>query len=360
MAKKVLILLGTKKGAFVLESDVERRSWHLRGPYCETWPMSHVIADPETGIIYGGGGNEWFGPAVWKSGDLGASWTHSSEGLAYAAGEQPIKTVWSLAPNRGRLYAGVEPAGLFVSDDAGKSWEHVAGLRDHPSRPDWQPGGGGLILHSIVLHPEDERQIWVGISTGGVFHTADGGATWEARNKGTRADFLPEGQKYPDHGQCVHCVVMAAGMPDRLYQQNHCGMYRSDDGGRRWDSIEAGLPSSFGFPAAAHPRDPDTLFLVPLNGDIAGRFMPDARVAVWRTTDGGKTWEALRQGLPQENAFFGVLRQALATDVLEPAGVYFGTGSGELYASADEGDNWTCIAQHLPSISSVETLVVEA
>jgi photosystem II stability/assembly factor-like uncharacterized protein len=360
MAKKVLILLGTKKGAFVLESDVERRSWHLRGPYCETWPMSHVIADPETGIIYGGGGNEWFGPAVWKSGDLGASWTHSSEGLAYAAGEQPIKTVWSLAPDRGRLYAGVEPAGLFVSDDAGKSWEHVAGLRDHPSRPDWQPGGGGLILHSIVLHPEDERQIWVGISTGGVFHTADGGATWEARNKGTRADFLPEGQKYPDHGQCVHCVVMASGMPDRLYQQNHCGMYRSDDGGRRWDSIEAGLPSSFGFPAAAHPRDPDTLFLVPLNGDIAGRFMPDARVAVWRTTDGGKTWEALRQGLPQENAFFGVLRQALATDVLEPAGVYFGTGSGELYASADEGENWTCIAQHLPSISSVETLVIEA
>ncbi len=359
MAKKVLILLGTKKGAFVLESDVERRSWHLRGPYCETWPMSHVIADPETGIIYGGGGNEWFGPAVWKSGDLGASWTHSSEGLAYAAGEQPIKTVWSLAPDRGRLYAGVEPAGLFVSDDAGKSWEHVAGLRDHPSRPDWQPGGGGLILHSIVLHPEDKRQIWVGISTGGVFHTADGGATWEARNKGTRADFLPEGQKYPDHGQCVHCVVMAPGMPDRLYQQNHCGMYRSDDGGRRWDSIEVGLPSSFGFPAAAHPRDPDTLFLVPLNGDIAGRFMPDARVAVWRTTDGGKTWEALRQGLPQENAFFGVLRQAMATDAMEPAGVYFGTGGGALFASADEGDSWRPIAQHLPAISSVETLVVD-
>ena len=360
MAKRVLVLLGTKKGAFILESDLERRSWSLRGPYCETWPMNHVIADPETGTIYGGGGNEWFGPAIWKSRDLGATWTHSSQGLAYEAGEQPIKTVWSLAPGRGRLYAGVEPAGLFVSDDAGQSWRHVAGLRDHPSRPDWQPGGGGLILHSLVLHPEDEKQIWVGISAGGVFHTADGGETWEARNRGTRADFLPEGQNYPDHGQCVHCLVMAPGMPNRFYQQNHCGMYRSDDGGRHWESIEAGLPSSFGFPAAVHPRDPDTLYLVPLNGDIAGRYVPDAKAAVWRTRDGGRTWGDQRQGLPQENAFFGVLRQALATDSVEPAGVYFGTGSGTLYASADEGNNWTCIAQHLPSISSVETLVVEA
>jgi hypothetical protein len=233
-------------------------------------------------------------------------------------------------------------------------------LRDHPSRPEWQPGGGGLMLHSLVLHPEDEAQIWVAISAGGVFHTADGGETWEARNRGTRADFLPEGQTYPDHGQCVHCLVMAPGMPNRLYQQNHCGMYRSDDGGRRWESIEAGLPSSFGFPAAVHPRDPDTLYLVPLNGDMAGRFVPDAKAAVWRTRDGGQTWADQRRGLPQENAFFGVLRQALTTDRLDPAGVYFGTGSGTLYASVDEGDSWTCLAQHLPSISSVETLVIDA
>jgi photosystem II stability/assembly factor-like uncharacterized protein len=360
MASKVLILLGTKKGAFILESDALRRSWQLRGPFCETWPLNHVIADPATGTICGGGGNEWFGPAVWKSEDLGATWTHSSEGLAYPEGEEPIKSTWSLAPAGDHLYAGVEPAGLFRSDDAGQTWRHVAGLRDHPTRPEWQPGGAGLILHSLVPHLSDERQIWVGISSAGVFHTADGGATWEPRNRGTRSDFLPEGQRYPEFGQCVHCLVRAAGAPDRLYQQNHCGMYRSDDGGRSWQSIEAGLPSTFGFPAAVHPRDPATLYLVPLNGDIAGRYVPDARAAVWRTRDGGDSWQDLREGLPQQNVFFGVLRQAMATDRLEPAGVYFGTNSGGLYASADEGESWRCIAQHLPLITSVETLVVEA
>ena len=190
-------------------------------------------------------------------------------GLAYAAGEQPIKSVWSLAPGGGHLYAGVEPAGLFASEDGGQSWRHVTGLRDHPSRPEWQPGGGGLILHSIVPHPQDSRQIWVAISTAGVFHSADGGASWEPRNRGTRSDYLPEGQRYPEFGQCVHCLVIASGMPERLYQQNHCGMYRSDDGGRNWLSIERGLPSSFGFPAAVHPRNPAELYLLPLNGDTA-------------------------------------------------------------------------------------------
>jgi photosystem II stability/assembly factor-like uncharacterized protein len=359
MANKVLILLGTRKGVFIIESDAERRSWQLRGPYCDTWPLNHVVADAATGAIYAGGGNAWFGPAVWRSADLGTTWTHSRAGLAYDAGEQPIKSVWSIAPGRGRLYAGVEPAGLFYSDDAAQSWAHVAGLRQHPSQPDWQPGGGGLILHSLVLHPQDEMQIWVGISAAGVFHTANGGATWEARNRGTRADFLPEGQNYPDHGQCVHCLVMPNGVSNRLYQQNHCGMYRSDDGGQRWESIEAGLPSTFGFPAAVHPRDAETLYLIPLNGDTVGRFMPEAKAAVWRTTDGGKTWRGQRNGLPQGNAFFGVLRQALATDRLEPAGVYFGTTSGALYASPDEGNSWACIAHHLPTISSVETLVID-
>ncbi|MGF1609921.1 MAG: WD40/YVTN/BNR-like repeat-containing protein [Kiloniellales bacterium] len=361
MAKKqrVFILIGSKKGAFILESDALRRSWALRGPFCEAWPLSHVIGDPESGTIYAGGGNEWFGPAVWKSDDLGATWSHSSEGLAYAEGEDPIKSVWSLAPRNGSLFAGVEPAGLFQSQDAGQSWSHVKGLRDHPTRPNWNPGGAGLILHSLVPHPADERKIWVGISAAGVFYTGDGGATWEPRNRGTRADFLPEDQKYPEFGQCVHSLVMAPGLSDHLYQQNHCGMYRSEDGGKKWESIEAGLPSSFGFPVAVHPRDPKTLYLLPLNGDIAGRYVPDAKAAVWRSRDGGDHWEDLREGLPQRNVYFNVLRQAMATDRLEPAGVYFGTNSGALFASTDEGDRWECIAQYLPMITSVETLVVE-
>lgn len=360
MAKKVLVLLGTKKGAFILESDARRRSWELRGPFCETWPLNHVIGDPSNGVIYAAGGNEWFGPAVWKSTDLGKTWTHSSEGLSYGEGQDPIKAAWSLARGQGNtLFAGVEPAGLFRSDDGGQSWTHVAGLREHPSRPQWQPGGGGLILHSIVPHPNDENQIWVAISTAGVFYSADAGESWAPRNRGTRADYMPDDQKYPELGQCVHCIVMAPGTSERLYQQNHCGMYRSDDGGRNWVSIENGLPSSFGFSAAAHPRDPDTLYLVPLNGDIAGRFMPDAKAAVWRTRDGGATWQDLREGLPQRNAFLGVLRQALATDTLDPAGVYFGTSSGAVFASADEGESWNCIALHLPTITSVETLVVD-
>lgn len=359
MSKRVLILIGTKKGLFIAESDGNREKWSLKGPLCEMWPINHAIGDPQSGTIYAGGGNSWFGPAVWKSTDLGDSWTHSSEGLAYEEGLEPVETVWSLATHDGGLHVGVQPAGLFHSSDGGQSFSHIEGLQKHPTREDWQAGGAGLILHSLVPHPQDAKRIWIGISSAGVFYTADGGETWEARNRGTRADFLPDGQNYPEFGQCVHCLVLAPGTNETLYQQNHCGMYRSEDGGKSWQSIEKGLPSTFGFPAAAHPRDPQTLYLLPLNGDTAGRFMPDAKCAVWRTRDGGKNWEAMRNGLPQENAYFGVLRQAMSTDSLEPAGVYFGTGGGELYASPDEGENFSVVARHLPAIHSVETIVID-
>lgn len=360
MPDRVLILLGTRKGAFILESDAARAAWTQRGPFCDTWPINHVIGDPATGAIHAAGGNEWFGPAVWKTTDLGESWTHSSDGMRYAEGDAGIKAAWSLCRAHGRLYAGAEPAGLFESRDDGATWTHIEGLRRHPSREHWQPGAGGLILHHIVAHPDDPAQIWIAISAAGVFHTEDGGATWQPRNSGTRCDFLPEDQRYPEYGQCVHSLAMAAGRPNRLYQQNHCGMYRSDDGGRNWHSIEAGLPSSFGFPAVAHPRDPETLFLLPLNGDTSGRFVPEAKAAVWRTRDGGGAWQDLRRGLPQHDAYFGVLRQAMAADTLPSTGLYAGTNTGTLFASRDEGENWATIAQHLPPIHSVETLVLPA
>ncbi len=352
----VRVLVGGKKGAFILESDSARREWNLRGPFCEHWPLTHVAADPLTATIYAAGGNAWFGPAVWKSNDFGASWSHSSAGLSYPQGETPVQCAWVVHAAHGRIYVGVEPAGLFVSDDAGVSFREIEGLRRHPTRPQWQPGGAGLILHSIVSDPADPRRLWVGISAVGVFYTEDGGESWTPRNTGTRCDFLPEGQRYPEFGQCVHNIARAPGPSNRLYQQNHCGMYRSDDGGLSWDSIEAGLPSSFGFPVAAHPRDADTLFFLPLNGADRGRYPPDGRAAVWRSRDGGAHWIDKRVGLPQGGAYFGVMRQAMATDALDPAGVYFGASNGSVYGSRDEGETWTCLARDLPAISSIETL----
>ncbi|WP_224405528.1 sialidase family protein [Afifella sp. IM 167] len=343
-----------------MESDASRETFDLRGPFCEAWPINHVVGDPATGVIYAAGGHPWVGTDVWRSPDLGKSWTRSGKGLAYPEGSEPIQSVWSLAVANGHLYAGAKPAGIFRSHDGGENWEHLPALANHPTRPSWNPGGAGLTLHSIVVHPEAPRELWVGISAAGVFYSPDGGESWEPRNGGTRADYMPEDQRYPEVGQCVHNIAPAAGAGGRLYQQNHCGMYRSDDGGRNWESIEAGLPSDFGFPVAAHPRDPETVFLLPLNGAEKGRFVPDGAAAVWRSRDGGQTWQDLREGLPQSHAYFAVLRQAMATDRMDPAGVYFGTNTGSLYASFDEGDSWRRLAEHLPTIFSVETLTLQA
>ena len=357
MATRVLVLVGTKKGGFILESDAERRQWELRGPVCGGWPIYHFSFDRASRTLYAGGGDEWYGAAVWRSDDLGESWSHSSEGLSYGEGGPNIKAVWSVAAAHGTVYAGVEPAGLFASQDGGQSWRQVSGLREHPSQATWMPGGGGLCLHSIVPHPADPKRLWVGISAVGTFYSEDGGATWAARNRGVRADFLPDPNV--ETGHCVHNLQLSSNGAEYLFQQNHCGVYRSVDGGLSWQEITAGLPSSFGFPMAVHPREAKTIFVLPLNGDIAGRFMPDARAAVWRSRDGGDRWERLSNGLPQKDAYFGVLRQALATDRLDPAGVYFGTGGGHFFASADEGESWQELATYLPPIWSVEAMVIE-
>ena len=359
MSERVALRVGTRKGLFVLDGDTERKTWDVRGPLCDGWPIHDAIVDPATGAVLAAGGSNWYGPAVWRSDDLGATWSHSSEGLTYGDDAEKVTTIWSLATGPGGLmYAGVEPAGLFRSSDGGSTWSHVEGLTNHPSRPEWQPGNGGLILHSIVPSPDDADRVWVGISSVGAFETSDGGKSWSTRNKGVRAGFMPEGQQYPDFGQCVHKLVMAADGGEHLYQQNHCGVYRSADGGRQWEEITAGLPTEFGFPMGAHPRDPKTVWTIPLSEPDQGRFMPEGHAGVYRTHDGGDTWIRSDDGLPKEHAWVAVLREAMAVDRLDPVGVYFGTSTGQLYGSRDEGRSWSIVADNLPAIWSVEAAIV--
>jgi len=354
---RTMLLVGTSKGAFVLDGDSNRSSWSLRGPLCEGWPIHDLQWDPSTGSIYAGGGSIWYGPAVFRSDDLGKTWSHSSEGITYGDDGPKIPTVWNVTPAHGSIYAGVEPAGLFRSEDGGANWSHVGGLREHPSRPDWQPGAGGLICHTIVPHPSEAEKMWVAISAVGTFATEDGGATWEARNRGVVNCNSPD--PHPETGQCVHKLVMAAGQPDRFYQQNHCGVYRSTDGGKQWQDISAGLVSEFGFVFGAHPRDPATGWVIPLSHPEEGRYAPGGSLGVWRTTDSGDSWQRHGEGLPQENAYVGVYREAMAVDRLDPVGVFFGTSTGQLYGSVDEGGTWSVVAENLPPIWGVEAVAVD-
>ena len=359
MTKRVRLLVGTKKGAFILDSDEARRDWSVSGVQCEGWPVHDLIVEPGTGAILAAAGNPWYGPAVFRSEDGGSTWSHSSAGMTYGDEAEPIKTVWSLsATPDGGLLAGVEPAGLFRSDDRGATWRHVEGLTNHPTRPTWGPGAGGLILHTIIPHPTDPARTWVGISAVGVFETRDGGVSWEPRNVGVRAEFNPE-DRFPVTGQCVHKFAMAAGEPETLYQRNHCGVYRSDDGSETWQEITGDLPTDFGFSMVTHPRDPETVWLIPLSVPEEGRYMPDAHAAVWRTHDRGTSWICSDAGLPTKNAFLSVLREAMANDTLDPVGITFGTSTGQLWHSSDEGASWRMITDTLPEIWGVEAAVVE-
>ncbi len=376
------LLLGTTKGVFLVRGGPQRAGWAIEGPFCGGWPINHVIGDEAGDTLWAGGGSDWNGAGVWRSGDGGASWqvARLTKGVTddWAANDpdfaamigwtgeplpfgEEFTQIWSLHRAHGRLYAGTKPAGLLASDDGGETWQRIRGLTDHPSAQDWNPGAAGLVLHTIVSDPGNANKLWVGISAAGVFATEDGGATWERRNRLSNAEAChghdhPAAPRDGETGLCVHNMMRAGGAEDLLYQQNHHGVWRSGDGGRSWEDITPGLPSTFGFPIRVHPRDPDTIWTLPLNGDDAGRFPPDAAAAVWRSRDGGQSWQDLRAGLPQGGCFFTVLRQAMAGDARDPAGVYFGTNSGSVFASLDEGDTWDEIARHLPTILAVEVL----
>jgi photosystem II stability/assembly factor-like uncharacterized protein len=357
MAQTVL-LVGTRKGCFVLESAGDRRDWNVRGPFCEGWPVYHAVYDPASGTIYAAAASEWHGAGVWRSPDLGETWELSSEGLSYSDGAQKLSKVSGLAATQGRLLAGAEAAGVFESRDQGATWSVLSTLDGQPGRLGWndpanQPPGH-LGLPAILPHPDDPARLFVVVQGIGIFETTDNGATWTPRNSGLRADWPRE---EPEVGFCVHKLVMSPVDRDRLYQQNHCGMHRSDDGGRSWVEITEGLPCDFGFAAAAHPHDRDSFYVIPLDPGH-GRFMPEGRAAVWRTRDAGSSWERLDRGLPQHDAYVGVLREGLAIDADDVPGLYFGTSTGQVFASADEGDSWSEIASYLPGISSVEVAAV--
>jgi hypothetical protein len=363
----VLVLIGTMKGAFLLRSGPDRAAFELTGPHFPGHEVYSMAADTRGGrtrLLAGTSSMHW-GAVVRASDDLGATWTDPDEGnVRFPDGtDAALARVWQLTPagpdRPDVVYAGAEPAALFRSDDRGVTFELVRELWDHPHRPRWQPGGGGMCMHSVVLDPDDPARMWVAVSTAGVYRSDDGGATWSARNNGVRADFLPD--KHPEFGQCVHKIALAAGRPDRLYLQNHWGLYRSDDAGDSWHDIAAadgdGPPSDFGFPMVASPADPDTAWIFPLHSDGL-RCAPDGRPFVWQTRDAGKSWRAQGDGLPERDAWLTVLRDGFATDGADPAGLYFGTRTGEVYASADAGEHWRPLAEHLPPVVCVKATVL--
>ena len=358
----VLVLVGTMKGAFVLRSNAARKRWDVGGPYSIGCPVYAMAFDNRQGrhrLWWAQQSFRW-GASLVSSDDFGKT---ATEPEAYAVkfpedSGLTLKNIWQIHMPGGEpntIYCGVEPSALFVSRDAGKNWSPVKGFLDHPHRPKWTPGGGGMCLHTIVPHPADPKRMLVAMSTGGVYRTSDGGASWQARNQGVRAEFQPD--KFPEFGQCVHKIARAAGKPEQLYLQNHWGLYRSDDDGDTWRDIANGVPSDFGFAMVSHPHDPDTAYIVPIESDEY-RCTPQGKMRVYRTRNGGAKWEPLTNGLPQKNALETILRDSMAADVLDPAGIYFGTRSGKVYGSNDEGKSWQLLQEGLPPVVCIKTGMV--
>ncbi|HZE71887.1 MAG TPA: hypothetical protein VE135_20450 [Pyrinomonadaceae bacterium] len=360
-----LLLVGTMKGAFLLRSDGARASWEVGGPYFPGRAIYALALDDRQGRnrVWAAVNSSFWGSYLSSTTDFGKTW---SEPDTYSVkfpveADNSVKQIWQISlghpdePNV--LYCGVEPAALFKSEDAGESWKLVNGLYDHPHRPQWMPGGGGLCLHTILPDPSNKQRLFVAISTGGVYRTDDGGGSWQPRNVGVRAQFLPPENRFPEFGQCVHKIASHPANPKRMFLQNHWGLYRSDDGGDSWTDIANGVPSDFGFALDIDHNDPNTAYIIPLESDEF-RCTPEAKLRVYRTTNAGESWTPLTKGLPQENAFETVLRDSLSTDKMKPTGIYFGTRNGKLFGSNDAGRSWQSIAQGLPPIVCVKPATI--
>ncbi|HLI43177.1 MAG TPA: hypothetical protein VKU92_01755 [Acidimicrobiales bacterium] len=363
----VRLLVGTKKGAFVLTSDGARRDWSIEGPYFPGWEMYHLKGSPaDPDRIYASQSTGWFGQLVQRSDDGGTSWEPVGnefpyEGVPgthqwYDGTPHPweFARVWHLEPSLDdpdTVYAGVEDAAMFKSTDGGRTWGELAGLRGHGSGPNWQPGAGGMCLHTILLDPSDPSRIFAAISAAGAFRSSDGGESWTPINKGLRSEQLPD--EDAEVGHCVHRIAMHPSAPHVLFMQKHWDVMRSDDGGDSWYEVSGDLPSDFGFPIDVHAHEPETIYVVPITSD-SHHFPPEGRLRVYRSRTGGNEWEPLTKGLPQQHCYVNVLRDAMSIDRLEPCGVYFGTTGGQVYASANEGDTWESVARDLPAVYSVE------
>jgi BNR/Asp-box repeat protein len=364
---RVRVLVGTRKGAFVLTSDGKRERWEVSGPHFAGWEIYHLKGSPaEPDRLYASQSSGWFGQTIQRSDDGGKNWEPVGNEFVYDGvpgthqwydGTQhpwEFARVWHLEPSLtdpDTVYAGVEDAALFRTVDGGRTWQELSGLRQHASGPSWQPGAGGLCLHTILLDPSQPGRIFIAISAAGAFRTEDGGQTWQPINRGLKSEGIPD----PDAevGHCVHRIAMHSSRPGVLFMQKHWDVMRSDDAGESWYEVSGNLPSDFGFPIHVHAHEPDTIYVVPIKSD-SHHFPPDGKLRVYRSRTGGNEWEALTNGLPQNDCYVNVLRDAMAVDSLDSCGVYFGTSGGQVYASVDSGDSWSAIVRDLPSVLSVE------
>ncbi len=364
---KVRVLVGTRKGAFILKSDGARRDWSISQPHLPGWELYHLKGSPaDPNRIYASQSSSWFGQTMQRSDDGGLTWTAIGNKFLYdgdtgthqwydgTAHPWEFKRVWHLEPSLtdpDTVYAGAEDAALFRTDDGGQSWNELSGLRKHGTGPHWQPGAGGMCLHTILLHPTDPRRIVIAISAAGAFRTDDGGLTWKPINRGLRSEYIPDPNA--EVGHCVHHIAMHPARPDTLFMQKHWDVMRSDNAGEIWTEVSGNLPTDFGFVIDVHAHQPETVYVVPIKSD-SQHFPLDGQLRVFRSRTGGHEWEPLTHGLPQENCYVNVLRDAMAVDRLDECGIYFGTTGGQVYVSPDGGDHWQAIAENLPSVLSVE------